>query len=71
MHWLYSFKSGDVESEEYRRRVIDTLVNSIFVYDSDDGNGRKLVFMFNISGQNTATLKVEDVSDIACLAPYA
>nr|WP_276537281.1 recombinase family protein [Flavonifractor plautii] len=65
MYWLLSFKSGDVTNREYQRRVIDTLVNSVYVYD--EGNkGRRIVFTFNISGQNTATLSC---SDIACSAP--
>lgn len=65
-HWLYSFREGDINNQEYRRRVIDTLVNSVFVFDTNGGKGRRLVFTFNISGQNTRTL---DVSDIACFAP--
>lgn len=65
MYWLYSFKSGDIDDIEYRRRVIDTLVNSVYVYD-DGEKGRRIVFTFNISGQNTATLSC---SDIACAAP--
>ena len=65
MHWLESFRQGDIRSEDYRRRVIDTLVNSVFVFDRD-GGGRRFLFTFNISGQNTSTL---DVSDIACFAP--
>lgn len=66
IHWLESFRHGDIQNEEYRRRVIDTLVNSVFVFDNNDGKGRRLVFTFNISGQKTSTL---DVSDIACFAP--
>lgn len=66
MYWLYSFKNGDMNNLEYRRRVIDTLLNSIYVYDLNDGKGRRLVFTFNVSGQNTTTI---DVSDIACFAP--
>ena len=63
--WLESFRQGDVDSEEYRRRVIDTLVNSVFVFDKNGGE-RRFVFTFNVSGQNTATL---NVSDIKCFAP--
>lgn len=66
MFWLCSFRNGDTNNPEYRRRVIDTLLNSIYVYDINDGKGRRFVFTFNISGQNTATI---DVSDIACFAP--
>ena len=65
VYWLLSFKSGDVQDTEYQRRVIDTLVNSVYVYDDGD-KGRKLVLTFNISGQNTATISC---SDIACSAP--
>ena len=52
VYWFLSFKSGDIQDTEYQRRVIDTLVNSVYVYDDGD-NGRKLVLTFNISGQNT------------------
>ena len=66
MFWLESFRQGDIDDPDYRMRVIDTLVNSVFVWDDPNGKGRKIVFTFNVSGQNTATLKV---SDIACFAP--
>lgn len=65
MFWLESFRQGDIDNEDYRRRVIDTLVNSVFVWDTPDSKGRKIVFTFNISGQNTATL---NVSDITCFS---
>jgi site-specific DNA recombinase len=66
MHWLYSFKNGDINDQEYRRRVIDTLVNSVYVYDTNGDKGREFVFTYNISGHNTATVTI---SDIACYAP--
>lgn len=66
MFWLNSFKGGDIENPDYQRKVIDTLLNSIYVYDLNGGKGRRLVFTFNISGQNTATI---DLSDIECFAP--
>lgn len=61
IYWLTSFKHGDINDEEYRCRVIDTLVNSIYIYDTDGGKGRRLVFTFNISGENTSTLTVSDI----------
>jgi hypothetical protein len=64
VYWLTSFKSGNIEDIEYQRRVIDTLVNSVFVYDSDDG-GRTLVLTFNISGDNTRTLTSSDIERYA------
>ena len=64
MYWLESFKRGDIEDVEYQRRIIDTLVNSVYVYD--DGNkGRKLVLTFNISGNNTLTISSSDIERTA------
>ncbi|MBS6063998.1 MAG: recombinase family protein [Peptostreptococcaceae bacterium] len=57
IYWLTSFKNGDIKNIEYQRRIIDTLVNSIFVYDDE-----KIVIMFNISGSsNTVTIKSSDI----------
>ncbi len=64
-YWLSSFKSGNVNDEDYQRRVIDTLVNSVYVYDDEDG-GKRIMLTFNLSGNNTATLTS---SDIGCYAP--
>lgn len=64
VYWLTSFKSGDIQDIEYQRRIIDTLVNSVFIYD-DDGNGRKIVLTFNISGNNTLTIECSDIEGIA------
>lgn len=64
-YWLTSFKSGNVDVKNYQRRVIDTLVNSVYVYDDEDG-GKRIVLTFNLSGNNTATLTS---SDIECYAP--
>lgn len=61
IYWLTSFRHGDINDEEYRRRVIDTLVNSIYIYDIDGGNGRRIVFTFNMSSDNTAALTVSDI----------
>lgn len=65
VYWLNSFKKGDIKDVEYQRRIVDTLVNSVYVYDDGD-SGRKLVLTFNISGDNTRVLKS---SDIDCIAP--
>lgn len=65
MYWLHSFRNGDIDDIEYKRRVIDTLVNSVYLFDDGD-KGRRIVITFNLSGQNTATISC---SDIACYAP--
>lgn len=63
-YWLTSFKSGDIEDIEYQQRVIDTLVNSVFVYDTDNG-GREIVLTFNISGSNSLTIRGSDIEGFA------
>ena len=65
-HWLMSLRGGDIHDPEYQRRVIDTLLNSVYIYDTDDNNGRRFVLTFNLSGNNTSTLSLSDVSNIVC-----
>ena len=63
--WLESFRNGDVDSIAYKRRVIDSLVNSVYVYDTDGGKGRKFVFTWNLSSENTDTVTISDIDDSA------
>lgn len=42
--WLKSFCNGDLMDEDFRRRIIDTFINSIYLYDD------KLVIYFNVKG---------------------
>ena len=65
-HWLLSFRGGDIHDPEYQRKVIDTLLNSVYIYDTNGGNGRRFVMTFNLSKNNTATLTLSDISDIVC-----
>ena len=60
IYWLTSFKNGNIQDIEYKRNLIDTLVNSVFLYDSDD-NGRKIVITYNVSGNNVRTIKCSDI----------
>lgn len=66
LFWLNSFKSGSIDDENYKRRIVDTLVNSIYVYDTDDG-GRKIVFTFNVSGQNTSVVEGSSIEGFTAL----
>ena len=66
MYWLYSFKKGDIEDIEYQRRVVDTLLNSVYVYDEGDKD-RKIMLTFNISGNNTLTITSSDIEGTAPL----
>lgn len=63
--WLTSFvNNGNVNDVEYQQRIIDTLVNRIFVFDTDDG-GRKIVITYNVSGNLSSTITLSDIKS-AC-----
>lgn len=66
-HWLRSFLGGDIHDPAYQRKVIDTLLNSMYIYDMDKDNSRQYVLTFNLSGNNLTTLTLSDVSDIVGL----
>ena len=63
--WLERFKDGNVESLDFKRKVIDALVNSVHVYDTNGGNGRRFVFTWNLSANNTSTVNVSDIDAYA------
>lgn len=64
IYWLQSFKNGDINDMEYKRKIIDTLVNSVYIYDEGE-KGRRIVITFNISGNNTATISCSDIERMA------
>ena len=66
IYWLESFRQGDINDENYRRHIVDTLVNSIYVYDNPDG-GRKFVFTFNVSGENTNVVEGSSIDGFSAL----
>lgn len=61
VYWLESFKCGNVDDIAFKRRVIDTLVNSVYVYDINGGKGRRFVFTWNLSENQTSTVNVSDI----------
>ena len=60
--WLNSFKDGNIDSIEYKRKVIDTLVNKVYVYDTD-GGGKRIVITFNTSKNSTAEVTHADITN--------
>lgn len=67
VRWISSFKYGDANDVEYQKEIIDTFLNSIYVYDD------KLVFTYNFK-DGTNTINLEDIekafcSDLSSLAP--
>lgn len=65
--WIGQFKYGDVNSREYQKCIIDTFVNSLYLFDD------RLVITYNFKGgMETITLKdVEAVygSDLKAMSP--
>ena len=66
-YWLHSFKNGDINDSSYQERIIDTLVNRVYVYDDDDG-GTRIVITFNTTGENTLNIQCSDIEGFA--PPY-
>ena len=73
LFFLSQFKGGDPDDPDYKQRLVDTFVNSVWLYDD------KLVLTYNYSGDdNKITLDLVDkalsgaasgCSDNACQAP--
>ena len=59
-YWLESFLYGDIEDIKYQERIIDALVNSVFVFDNPDGT-RNLVINCNVSEYKTIKITLKDV----------
>lgn len=65
--WINQFRYGDRDSTEYQKRVIDSFVNSVYVFDE------KLVLTYNYHG-GTETIALKDIeavygSDLASQSP--
>ena len=56
--WLSQFKYGNIEDEDFRRRLIDLLVNSVTVWDEPDGY--KITTAYNLTSCKTKTFRVEN-----------
>ena len=66
-HWFFQFRGGSPEDRTFQKRLTDTFVNAVYVYDD------KLVLTYNYQhGTQTVTRKeVEDFlsSDLADMSP--
>ena len=61
LFFICAFRDGDFTDRDYQKRLIDTFVNSVFVYDDDGG---KVTITFNYSGDGR-TITVKDVDGAA------
>ena len=64
--WLKRFCDGDLLDEEFRRRIIDVFINSVYLYD------KRIIIFYNIKGgKQVSYIDVEgaNVSDFIANAP--
>ncbi len=65
--WINQFKYGDADSIEYKKHIIDTFVNAIYLF------GDKIVITYNFKG-GTETITMKDIeaaygSDMTLMSP--
>ena len=65
--WISRYKDGNINGLDYRREIIDTFANSVYVYDD------KLILTYNYKdGSHTLTLKEIEAalsSDLTSMRP--
>ena len=67
VRWIGRYKYGNIDDKDYQKEIIDTFLNSIYVYDD------RLVFTYNYK-DGTETLTLEEIeaafgSDLTQYAP--
>ena len=67
VQWISRYKVGNINDKDYQKEIIDTFLNSIYVYDD------RLVFTYNYK-DGTETLTLKDIgaafgSDLKKLSP--
>lgn len=69
--WLTEFVSnGDINNVEYMQRVIDTLVNKVFVFDVD-GGGKKIVIIYNTGNNIKSTITLSEALKSSNIKSFA
>ena len=63
-YWLYSFRTGDIEDIDYQRKIIDTLINSIYINDNTDGT-IEIVILYNTTKNTRTAIKCSDTLNLA------
>ena len=65
--WISRFKYGNVDDPDYQKQIIETFINSIYVFDD------KLLFTYNFK-DGTEPISLDEIkavfgSDLAHIAP--
>ena len=58
IYWLTKFSKGDIRDEDFRRQIIDLLVNSVTVWDEPDGE-YTITSTYNLTSGKTKTVKLK------------
>lgn len=67
IYWLSQFLNGDIEDADFRRQIVDLLINSVTVWDDPDGSYR-ITSVYNLTGKPTETVRInaDKRSDLGC-----
>jgi len=57
--WLTSFKDGDIQDDNYKRQLIDLMVNSVTVWDLPDGDF-EITTAYNLTSCKSKTFKASE-----------
>ena len=61
--WLSSFKERKVDNPNVQQQIVDTLLNSVYVYDTDDPKKKKFIINYNASTNTSYTITRSDISE--------
>ena len=56
IYWLEQFKNGDIEDPDFRRHIIDLMVNSVTIWDEPDGF--RITTAYNLTSTKNRTYRV-------------
>ncbi len=48
VYWISQFKDGNIDDEEYKKSIIQTFINAVYLYDD------KIKIVYNYSGENNS-----------------
>ena len=58
VRWLSQFLNGDIKDEDFRRQIIDLLVNAVTVWDEPDGY-YKITSVYNLMEEEVKSFRVK------------
>ena len=59
IYWLEQFKGGDIEDDDFKRQLVDLLINSVTVWDMPDGDF-KITTAYNLTSCKTASFMASE-----------